>query len=290
MRNAAPRKGLTLLEVLITIFVMAIGFLSVLTLFPLAARKVARGIDSDRATLMAGNAATSASILGFNNMAQLFANSELSQLPPQDPRRLQPSSVVHVDPAGLFSGSGTFQGSYLMPSNQNQLPANWREWVVSQDELRFESNGLPEQGFRRGERYSASYLFRRRQLNDPDSLECLIFVYTGRPIEFGNNAFIPLNLINDPTNQSGITVTEPGTNGTPGPVGPDRFLGRTSWIMDLSTDGAKPRWKKFYQVQTAELSGVNQLTLTFDRAPEAPITNAVWVDFLFDWFDRGTLP
>ena len=290
MLNSAPRKGLTLLEVLITIFVMAIGFLSVLTLFPLAARKLARAIDSDRATLMAGNAAASATILGFRDMAQVALNSELAPLPPQDPRRLQPSTVVHLDPAGVFSGAGTFAGSFLLPAGLNQLPANWREWVVSQDEMRFESNGLPEAGFRRGERYSASYLFRRRQLNDPDSLECLILVFTGRPIEFGNNAFIPLNLINDPTNIGGITITEPGTNGAPGPSGPDRVLGRSSWIMDLSQHGPKPRWKKFYQVQSAELTGVNQLSLTFDRTPEAPITNAVWVDFLFDWFDRGTLP
>jgi len=102
MLNSAPRKGLTLLEVLITIFVMAIGFLSVLTLFPLAARKLARAIDSDRATLMAGNAAASATILGFRDMAQVALNSELAPLPPQDPRRLQPSTVVHLDPAGVF--------------------------------------------------------------------------------------------------------------------------------------------------------------------------------------------
>ena len=69
MLNSAPRKGLTLLEVLITIFVMAIGFLSVLTLFPLAARKLARSIDSDRATLMAGNAEAALKLLNYPSIA-----------------------------------------------------------------------------------------------------------------------------------------------------------------------------------------------------------------------------
>ena len=51
------RKGLTLLEVLITIFVMGIGMLAVLTLFPLAAKKISASIDMDRASQMAANAA-----------------------------------------------------------------------------------------------------------------------------------------------------------------------------------------------------------------------------------------
>lgn len=290
MVSAAPRKGLTLLEVLITIFVMAIGFLSVLTLFPLAARKLARSIDSDRATLMAANATTAARILGYRDMAQTACDVELSSFPPGAPGRLRPSTVVHVDPVGAAGGALAQTGFSRLPSAP--LPLNsFREWLVSQDEMRFESTGLPEQGFRRAERYSCSYLYRRQQLNDPNSLECVVLVYAGRPIEFGNSTDTLLNVVSGSAGSSDLTVADPG----PGPGGPDRALVRSSWIMDLSPDGgnpSRPRWKKFYQVQSIQGTGVvgTPMTLTLDRAIDQDISVAVWVDFLFDWFDRGTLP
>jgi prepilin-type N-terminal cleavage/methylation domain-containing protein len=290
MLNSAPRKGLTLLEVLITIFVMAIGFLSVLTLFPLAARKLARSIDSDRATLMAANASSAARILGYRDMAQSECNLELIALPAGSTDRLRPSTVIHVDPVGVAGNALPKTGFTRLPTVP--LPLNsFREWLVSQDEMRFESTGLPEQSFRRAERYSCSFLFRRQQLNDPKSLECLVLVYAGRPIEFGNSTDTLLNVVSGTSGLSDLTVTDPG----PGPGGPDRSLLRSSWIMDLSPDGgnpSRPRWKKFYQVQSVEGSGVpgTPLALTLDRAIEQDITVAVWVDFLFDWFDRGILP
>ncbi len=50
------RKGVTLTEVLVTMFVMAIGLLALLALFPLAALNMAQAIQDDRVALCAANA------------------------------------------------------------------------------------------------------------------------------------------------------------------------------------------------------------------------------------------
>src|SRR3954468_414636 len=50
------RPGITLLEVLVAIFIMAIGMLALLTLFPLGALNMARALRDDRAAQAAANA------------------------------------------------------------------------------------------------------------------------------------------------------------------------------------------------------------------------------------------
>src|SRR5262245_30461446 len=57
-RSAAPprRSGLTLIEVLVAIFVMAIGLMALLTLFPLGALRMGQAIQDDRAAHVCRNA------------------------------------------------------------------------------------------------------------------------------------------------------------------------------------------------------------------------------------------
>ena len=57
--TTSPRQGVTLLEVLITIFIMGIGMLALLVLFPLGAVNMARALRDDRA---AGSAVTAENI------------------------------------------------------------------------------------------------------------------------------------------------------------------------------------------------------------------------------------
>ncbi len=287
------RTGLTLLEVLITIFVMAIGLLSVLTLFPLAARKIVRSIDNDRAALMAANADGSETILGFRSYVQnQFSNAAYGST---QAVRLLPSGVVHFDPIGEYSLTGSVSFKTI---------ADYRQWFVSQDEIQFQPWGVPEIGFRKGNRYSVSYLYRRNALGDSNSLDTVMLIYTGRPIEFGNSTETLLSLRgtgNYPTGVSELVIAPPG----PGPGGPDRTFGRGSWIMDRSPNSVdgQPRWKKFYQVQSVEQVGIN-LVVQLDRGLEADPgasstsvlnpgsgnSSLIWIDYLFDWFDRGIGP
>lgn len=52
-----PRRGVTLVEVLVAIFVMGIGLLALLTLFPVGALELAQAINDDRAGKVASDAA-----------------------------------------------------------------------------------------------------------------------------------------------------------------------------------------------------------------------------------------
>lgn len=51
-----PRRATTLIEVLIAIFVMALGLISLLTLYPLGAAQMARSVQDERAAQLAANA------------------------------------------------------------------------------------------------------------------------------------------------------------------------------------------------------------------------------------------
>ena len=305
------RTGLTLLEVLITIFVMAIGLLSVLTLFPLAARKIVRSIDNDRAALMAANADGSETILGFRSYVQNQFNLDAAV---PGANKLGPGNVYHFDPIGQIGLANYIQQTLMSSCGLNQLNAfvaprvisrnQLVEWFVSQDEIQFQSWGVPEIGFRKGNRYSVSYLYRRNALGDSNSLDTVMLIYTGRPIEFGNSTETLLSLRgtgNYPTGVSELVIAPPG----PGPGGPDRTFGRGSWIMDRSPNSVdgQPRWKKFYQVQSVEQVGTN-LVVQLDRGLEADPgasstsvlnpgsgnSSLIWIDYLFDWFDRGIGP
>ena len=51
------RPGITLVEVLVAIFIMAIGLLAILTLFPLGALRMSESLQSDRTAAAASEAA-----------------------------------------------------------------------------------------------------------------------------------------------------------------------------------------------------------------------------------------
>lgn len=54
--HAADRAGVTLVEVLVAIFIIGVGLLALLTLFPLGALELAQAIKDDRAATIAAEA------------------------------------------------------------------------------------------------------------------------------------------------------------------------------------------------------------------------------------------
>jgi prepilin-type N-terminal cleavage/methylation domain-containing protein len=319
--SISRRNGLTLLEVLITIFVMGIGMLSVLTLFPLAARKISMAIDMDRASQMAANADAMATIpilvtapgtyQSIKGAAAQFFTDQVNALAPTDANLARPSMVIHYDLPGDLAGttatwlsnvSGAPNATYspnqpgtkglMFPNNLSIQPRITntvgsglkRDQVVSLDEYPFDDVGQPENGSRRAERYTSSYLFRRNRLDDKKSMDMVILVYAGRPLDFGNFCETYFNLTT-PSVASSTTITLPNT--LVSPSGPDRLLRPGSWIMDISLQAStnRPAWKSFYKVQS-----IDGLTVTLDRPLDTNMTDAVWIDYMVDWFDRGTCP
>jgi prepilin-type N-terminal cleavage/methylation domain-containing protein len=311
--SSNTRKGLTLLEVLITIFVMGIGMLSVLTLFPLAARKIGMSIDMDRASQAAANASALSALpflpsnISIRDAATKFFDDTCNTDKSAGRAVNGPSVILYYDGAGFKAGNNSTSigglSSVFAPHSTTGKPWAWpilgRGEIVSLDEYPFSDAGIPESLGRRSERYSTSFLFRRNRLDDENSMETVILVYAGRPFDFGNQNERSLTL-----SAPGVSSAFPNSNGSSEiqitdsfPVSlagtPDRVIQRGSWIVDVSDDlpsppgNGKPRWKKFYQVMSVDPStGI----LSIDRPLEGDLSKAVWLDYLINWFDRGTAP
>src|SRR5438270_13029204 len=111
------RRATTLIEVLVAIFVMGLGLLALLTLFPLGVMSMAQAVKDDRAAHAVANAAAIAEFMDLRNDPLLFpppAPSDLFLRPfpgttPPDlstlPNYDGSSYPVFVDPIGLQSGS-----------------------------------------------------------------------------------------------------------------------------------------------------------------------------------------
>jgi prepilin-type N-terminal cleavage/methylation domain-containing protein len=124
----ARRRGVTLLEVLITIFILAIGLLALLVLFPLGALEMGRALKDDRCASSAALAdaiaqaqnirtdtfvTSDATVLNsFTNPFSMMVPSTTGMTLPATPNT--PSYGVYVDPWGyLVDGPGTATGEFL---------------------------------------------------------------------------------------------------------------------------------------------------------------------------------
>lgn len=74
--QSAARRGITLMEVLISIGILAVGLTSVVALVPAGRSQASRGIIYDRATTMATNALADAVTAGFTRLDSLTPVSE----------------------------------------------------------------------------------------------------------------------------------------------------------------------------------------------------------------------
>lgn len=104
------RRGITLLEVLISLGILAVGLTSVLSLIPAGRSFAARGASADQAANMAENALSDAITFGLTKIDSL-ASIAGGPAPP---------SPIMIDPAGVASSgtwvalaSGAIQTAYL---------------------------------------------------------------------------------------------------------------------------------------------------------------------------------
>jgi hypothetical protein len=117
------RSGTTLIEVLVAIFVTAIGLLGLLALFPLGAVNMAQAVQNSRCAQAAANAFSFAQAMNIRNdpvvvggpPADIFVDGGNGR-PPANPNG--PSYPVYVDPLGLSNGMPAYlggQGTHAAP-------------------------------------------------------------------------------------------------------------------------------------------------------------------------------
>jgi type II secretory pathway pseudopilin PulG len=104
------RRGITLLEVLISLGILAVGLTSVLSLIPAGRSFAARGASADQAANMSENAIADAITFGLTKIDSLTSMAGGAA----------PASPIIIDPAGAASSgtwaawtSGTIQTAYL---------------------------------------------------------------------------------------------------------------------------------------------------------------------------------
>jgi len=168
-----PRKGVTLIEALMAIFVTAIGLLSLLVLFPVGAFRMAQAITDDRSAHAAANAFALMEALNIHNdpfvqglaPQNAFTNPDGLPGPPGPPppgKRWDlsafaavnptgydgPSYPVFVDPTGFPLGNGPLLGQVtpgIGISRQTVSMATTaalaRYWFALPDDLSYSNDG-----------------------------------------------------------------------------------------------------------------------------------------------------
>jgi hypothetical protein len=265
------RSGVTLLEVLVAIFVMGIGLIALLTLFPIGVLRMAYAIQQEKCS-EAGYSATALAVMqnvrndaGIRVPLDAFKNPQNPVNPAlpgaSDAIPDGPSYPVLIDPIGSLTTKGLFaeytvgQGGSFVARRPASFAPNRLEalrWLTLQDDIDFEDaiagNGPPgtprlllpppyppnAKVFIRDTRYSYAFLCQRPRYADASVVDMAVVVYNKRSLGMTGALTLPEYVYNSAFNLANNTVTVNYAGNTPPPVRPG------DWVLDASpitTDG-----------------------------------------------------
>ena len=301
------RPAVTLIEVLVSMFIMAIGMLALLVLFPLGAVSMGQALKDDRCrstASMAENVALAMNVRHDPNVTGVlgFLNP-INPIPPGNP-------AVYVDPYGFMQGLTVLGGNPLIPTANIPrvtpsfvtLPAQADRWFCLPDDITFLENGTPDLvntggSVQRGLRYSFAYLLTRPQPMVDDLVQLTVVVYSGRP----NSGPLALEPSFAATNYIGgvfVPPNPPSPNSLlvswtpPLQTAPNIKFG--SWILDTSLNNTP----SFYRVanitegplpNTLMLEVLPNIRPAITPPPGSPsiITAITVMDSVAEVFDKG---
>jgi hypothetical protein len=330
LRSGRTRPGISLLEVLTAIFIMGIGMLALLTLFPLGALSMARGIRDDRAAHIAANA--SALAIAFDlrqdDNVQRGLNNLNNNSPPtmDDPNLLSMDTAdtttnkhdlvgnaVYVDPfyatfsnrLGRYPPTGppppvVTPGLIRVTASFATTPQARARWFTFQDEITFDPFGRAKvtvpgnpPTIDRPGTYSHAYLIRRPRFGTREVSDLTVVVYAQRNTE------------------SGVVEGEDTIYNAPPPPPANQWMGTSgnttltvnysgfpkpdfrkgTWILDTTYDAATRTVNAhFYRVETATETGATQFTLELDRPLKANVSTICVMKNVIAVVERGTAP
>lgn len=288
------RPGITLVEVLIAIFVMGVGMLALLVLFPVGALSIARAIKDDRCATAAANSTALAAAFQLQTDAKV--NAELDKTPGgyTAPQPDTPSYPVYVDPfyaeigsatlgagggsPGLFRSSVDYGGSGLNAA---------AKYFTLLDDLELDNSGMPTNGtVSREGRYTWAYLVRRPTFSDNSILELTVVVYSDRSTQVaqGETAYSATG------SKGGSSINVTWASGTPKPA-----LRNGAWLLDVTyeelTAGANKYGSvhgHFYRVINAVETGDTSVTVDVQPALRGTVNRIVVMENVAEVFERGT--
>jgi prepilin-type N-terminal cleavage/methylation domain-containing protein len=294
------RPGVTLLEVLTAIFIMGIGLLALLALFPLGASTMTHAMQDARCFEAGSNAKAGCIALGIRQdqvVTPLFRGDTPGTQLPDD--WTGPSYPVFVDPIGLY---------YIGPANNSRIPGTLiprvgfsqaltgnaaMRWCSLGDDYTFDANGsasLPT-GVERESRYTWGYMMRRPNMQNPSVVEASVVCYAGRNLQ------VP----------GGETIYSPVTYSFASPrtlilsyVTDKPNLKRGGWLLDATEHKINnpaeralamkygPVHGYFYRIIDFADVNVNQIEVELQTVPVAPITKIAIMDNVAEVFPIGT--
>jgi hypothetical protein len=277
------RPAITLIETLMAIFVMAIGLLALLTLFPLGAIQMAQALKDQR-TAEASNIATAQfNAFGIANDPSLIppwggpgTTNTLFENPWPPPPPGQPATPpfslpprasgdsptypVYVDPIGVQAGMGPSVGAVplgiprvtvtMVPPAQG---VNWQQrWFTLQDDITFLDNGTPDTTnggttvngpIQREGRYTWAYMLRRVRAGTPLPVQLDLTVVVYAARSPGMGATAPLGEKSYTANFVSSNLIDISWN----PATDEKpALRRGSWVLDSRMIPVPQGW--FYRV------------------------------------------
>jgi hypothetical protein len=273
------RPAVTLIEVLVTLFIMAIGLLALLTLFPLGAISMGQALKDDRCASTAAMAENVAIIYGLRDDS-IIVNA-LASSPAGTP--------VYVDPYGYAQGLPNLGNvilrvqpvflNYFSPTS----PLIDRLFSLP-DDVTFSNNGTADLSsgvIQRGSNYSYTYLVKPlRQPYSEQILQLFVVVHSGRPV----TALSP-ELTYAAVGVAGsnsLTLTWPAGQPTPS-------VKRGSWILDTTIDPKTGATQgNFYRVTNLVDTTSTSIVVELERNLSSNVNFITVMEYVVEVFDKGT--
>lgn len=293
------RPGLTLMEVLIAIFVMAIGMLALLVLFPIGALTMARAVRDDRAANAGAIASNLAVIWDVRNdpLVQLQLNSNAPTntlvLPPNPPQVVEeaPSALVYVDPYYAVIGSTTL-GGVITRTGVSYGPgglATALRWFTLHDDIKFGNNGQPQtaNSVERHGHYTWGYMVRRPRYGQRNVVDLSVVVYAGRSTTVQDGEVLL-------SGNAGNTVAG-GKGGYEILIsGVDLPIRQGTWLLDTTVEnrtitGRQFQWMHghFYRVVNVKDDG-SQTAVEVQQPLRENVTSVIVMENVIEVFEKGT--
>jgi type II secretory pathway pseudopilin PulG len=298
--SSGPRAGITLVEVLAAIFIMGVGLLALLTLFPLGALSMARAVRDDRAAAAAANGAALATALDFRNNSDVVAGLTGRPAGFLAPDPNGPGYPVYLDPyytsfsSTLGDRAGTTPG-VIRKNGGYTNPAQIARLFSVLDEITFDIDGRPvgsPTGVTRPSTYTWAYLIRTPRTSSRELTEVAVVVYSGRSLDLQRGETTYAASSADPTANPAIPINIVSINWTAGADKPRVRKG--TWVLDTSYTSAG-RFSGsvngyFYQVAGTRDTGATSMDLELEsnlRAP-TPVNTIVVMENVVRVLERGT--
>jgi len=310
------RRGVTLVECLVAIFVASIGLLALLALFPVGALAMRQALKDSRCAQLSANATA----LYLGRVGQ--DPGVLTSLQTATSTYNTANYPIYVDPIGMQTASSTLAGSstypiprtgvYFIPVTSTNYASLCVRWFTLLDDITFpqdDSTGFsttsyaglpctPGSVYTRDPRYSFAYMVR---LPNPSLLiagNVTVVVYSGRPIP------PPASLPGEYAYALSNSTTYTGTGGTYAATQNTITISSTSqpnvkpggWVLDATmSDTSNGPHGYFYRVTDVVNNGDGTYTLQLQtnlRVAITPSGNAgqiMVLDNVVEVFEKGLL-